>query len=80
MPSKLKQFQLDKLDTQSPKTVELIKAALEAEFVHLVNPNLITPCDDSTIFAIEGIKGGAAEWEWKIINDVNTAPRPGDYG
>ena len=71
VPSKLKQFQLDKLDPQALETVEWMKTALEAESVHPVNPNLVTSCDDSTMFVIEGVKGGAGEWEWKIVDDVN---------
>ena len=61
IPSKLKQFQIDKLHERALETVEWMKKALKAESVHPVNPNLVTSCDDSTIFAIEGIKGGAGD-------------------
>ena len=42
MPSKLKQFQLDKLDPQALETMEWTKTALEAKLVHPVNSKLVT--------------------------------------
>lgn len=71
VPAKLKTFQIDRLDQQTAETVERMKIALEAELVYPANPNLVTSCDDSTIFAIEGVQGGAGEWEWKIVDTTN---------
>ena len=72
MPSNLPQFKVDKLDSRAIETIELTKIALEADNVYPVIPNLVTSCDDSTNFVIEGVQGGTGDWEWKIVDTVNT--------
>ena len=71
MPSKLPQFQVDKLDSRATEIIEWMKIALEADNVYPVNPNLVTSGDDSTIFTIEGVQGRTGDWEWKIVDTVN---------
>ena len=71
MPSKLPQFQVDKLDSRATEIIEWMKIALEADNVYPVNPNLVTSGDDSTIFTIEGVQGRTGDWEWKIVGTVN---------
>lgn len=69
----------DKLDDDVRETFEMTKAALGADDIYFVHPQLVLSIDDSRVFAFEGTVDESGEWSWKLIVESGDDRNSGVY-